>query len=132
MLRPLLSLAATALAAALCLVFPASGPADAADAAATAAPAITVHAKDFAYKPLELTIPAGTAVTFVNDDDAAHTVTSSTNGDNKKPLFDSGNLDKAQKWTFTFKTPGTYQYFCGYHPFMKAKVVVIAPATPKP
>jgi plastocyanin len=95
--------------------------ADPASPAASPAP-IVVHTKDFAYKPLTLTIPAGTTVTFVNDDDVAHTVTSA---DDKK-AFDSGNMDKNAKWTFTFKTPGTYQYVCAYHAFMKAKVIVTA------
>jgi plastocyanin len=99
---------------------------DSATPAASPAP-IVVHTKDFAYKPLTLTVPAGTAVTFVNDDDAAHTVTSS---DDKK-VFDSGNMDKNAKFTFTFKNPGTYQYFCLYHAFMKAKVIVTAADAPK-
>jgi plastocyanin len=120
---------ATVLAAAVCTLLPAPQGAGAADSpapAASAAPVI-VHTKDFAYKPLELKIPAGTTVTFVNDDDPAHTVTAVTLGDNKKPLFDSGNMDKGQKFSFTFKDPGTYQYFCAYHTFMKAKIVVTEP-----
>jgi len=113
-----------ALAAGLWTVHAAPNAARAADAPAPAASAapIVVHTKDFAYKPLTLTIPAGTSVTFVNDDPAAHTVTAT--GD--KPAFDSGNMDQNAKWTFTFKTPGTYQYFCKYHAFMKATVVVTA------
>ena len=59
--------------------------------------------------------------------DPAHTVTAVTLGDNKKPLFDSGNMDKGQKFSFTFKKPGTYQYLCAYHTFMKAKIVVTDP-----
>ena len=127
--RLALTCAATVLAAFLCIAFPGSssvGAADSPAAAASAAPVI-VHTKDFAYKPLEVTIPAGTTVTFINDDDPAHTVTSVTNGDDKKPLFDSGNMDKGQKWSYTFKKPGTYQYVCAYHAFMKAKIVVTPP-----
>ena len=124
--RLALTLAATALAAGLCCVLPAPNLADSPAPVVSAAP-IVVHTKDFAYKPLELTIPVGTTVTFVNDDDTGHTVTAVAEGD-KKPLFDSGNMDKGQKWTYTFKKPGTYQYLCTYHAFMKAKVVV----TPAP
>jgi plastocyanin len=36
-------------------------------------------------------------------------------------------MDKGQKFSFTFKDPGTYQYFCAYHTFMKAKIVVTEP-----
>jgi plastocyanin len=127
--RLAISCAATVLAAAFCTLLPApqgAGAADAPAAVATGTP-IVVHTKDFAFKPLELTIPVGTTVTFVNDDDAAHTVAAATLGDDKKPLFDSGNMDKGQKWSFTFKKPGTYQYFCAYHAFMKAKIVVTPP-----
>jgi plastocyanin len=132
-----LSIAATVLAAGLCTLLPAPNLAASADSPAPVASTapVVVHAKDFAFKPLELTIPVGTTVTFVNDDDPAHTVTAAAMGDDKKPTFDSGNIDKDQKWTFTFKKPGTYQYFCQYHSFMKAKVVVAPapspPASPK-
>jgi len=129
--RLVLSIAATVLAAGLCTLLPEQKPAGAADSPAPVASAapIVVHAKDFAYKPLELTVAAGTTVTFVNDDDTAHTATAVTMGDDKKPLFDSGNMDKGQKWSFTFKKPGTYQYLCMYHAFMKAKIVVTPPAS---
>ncbi len=131
MKRFVLSIAATVLAAGLCTLLPEQNPAGAADSPAPAASAapIIVHAKDFAYKPLELTVAVGTTVTFVNDDDTSHTVTAVTMGDDKKPLFDSGNLDKGQKWSFTFKKPGTYQYLCTYHAFMKAQIVVTPPAS---
>jgi len=126
-----LTVAATALAAGLCCILPVPDLAASAESPAPAASAapVVVRAKDFAYKPLELTVAAGTTVTFVNDDDPAHTVTAAAMGDGKKPLFDSGNLDKGQKWTFTFKKPGTYQYFCTYHTFMKAKIVVTPAAS---
>jgi plastocyanin len=126
-----LSIAATVLAAGLCTLLPEQNPAGADDSPAPAASAapIVVHAKDFAYKPLELTVTVGTMVMFVNDDDTAHTVTAVTMGDDKKPLFDSGNMDKGQRWSFTFKKPGTYQYLCMYHAFMKAKIVVTPPAS---
>jgi plastocyanin len=92
-------------------------------APAASAAAIVVHTKDFAYKPVALTIPVGTAVTFVNDDDTAHTITAVDQAGGK-PIFDSGNMDKGAKWTHTFKTAGTFKYVCAYHPFMKATIVV--------
>ncbi len=124
MKRLLFAFIGTALAAGLWTMHAAPNAARAADAPAPAASAapIVVRTKDFAYKPATLTILAGTTVTFANDDDVAHTVTSS---DTPK-AFDSGNMDKNAKWTFTFKTPGTYQYSCAYHAFMKAKVIVRA------
>ena len=83
----------------------------------------TVHIKDFAYKPPALTIHAGDRVTFINDDDEAHTVTATDKS------FDSAGLDTAETWQHVFATPGTYHYFCALHPYMKATIIVL-PAVP--
>lgn len=89
---------------------------------ATAAPASTptVVMKDDAFAPTRLTISAGQTVTFVNQDDDAHTVTA-TDG-----AFDSKGLDTNGTWRHTFAKPGTYTYFCELHPFMKGTIVVKA------
>lgn len=89
-----------------------------------AAPALlpsvaTVHIKDFAYKPPALTVHAGDRVTFVNDDDEAHTVTASDKS------FDSAGLDTGNTWQHVFAAPGTYTYFCELHPYMKATIIVL-------
>ncbi len=83
----------------------------------------TVHIKDFAYKPPALTVHVGDRVTFVNDDDEAHTVTASDKS------FDSEGLDTNGTWQHVFTKAGTYHYFCELHPYMKATVIVL-PATP--
>jgi plastocyanin len=90
------------------------------------APAATVHIKNFAYHRSTVTVHAGDTVTFVNDDDDAHTVTASDK------TFDSGGLDSGQTFTRTFAKAGTYAYFCALHPYMKAVVIVLpaAQATP--
>jgi plastocyanin len=85
---------------------------------ATAMPTVTI--KDDAYAPTRLTISAGQTVTFVNQDDDAHTVTS-TSG-----WFDSKGLDTNGVWRHTFSKPGTYTYFCELHPFMKGTIIVQA------
>jgi plastocyanin len=74
----------------------------------------------FAYTPATLTVSAGTKVTWVNRDDVPHTVTSS-----KKPhILDSPPLDTDEQFSFEFKTPGTYDYYCTLHPKMKAQIIV--------
>ncbi|HEY0799104.1 MAG TPA: cupredoxin family copper-binding protein [Candidatus Baltobacteraceae bacterium] len=83
-------------------------------------PVAIVHTKDFAYDPKDLKIAVGDTVEFINDDEVAHTVTS----DN---AFDSGDLEQHQHWTHIFTKAGTYTYYCTYHPFMKADIVVSAP-----
>jgi len=87
-------------------------------AAPRASAGAVVHIKDDAFSPTSIVIPVNATVTFINDDDDAHTVTASDGS------FDSKGLDTHQKWTHTFTKAGTYSYFCTLHPFMKATVVV--------
>lgn len=77
-----------------------------------------VKIDNFCFTPQTLTVPAGTKVTWINQDDVPHTVTS----DDK--LFVSRALDTDQQFSFTFTAPGTYSYYCSVHPKMTGKVVV--------
>ena len=107
---------ATVLVAALFAVAAsfAAGSASAADA--------EVQIDQFAFVPQRITVKAGTTVTWINEDDAPHTVAASTK------LFKSKALDTRDKFSFTFTTPGTYAYFCSLHPHMMGAVVVEAAA----
>jgi nitrite reductase (NO-forming) len=78
--------------------------------------ATTVHLSNFAFSPNAITVKAGTKVTWVNDDDTTHSVV----GDS----FKSSDLTKGSQFSYTFTTPGTYNYKCGYHPFMTGTVTV--------
>lgn len=83
--------------------------------------AVTI--KGFIFKPSPLPVKAGTRVTWTNEDQIQHTVTSGAPG-SKDGKFD-GTLDGAGKtFTFTFDTPGTYAYFCDRHNSMTGEVVV--------
>ncbi|SRR6266700_4320721 len=66
----------------------------------------------------DVTIAAGTAVTWTNHDDVPHVVASDTN------TFKSKALDTGDRFSYTFAKPGTYVYYCTVHPRMTAKVVV--------
>jgi amicyanin len=79
-----------------------------------------VKIENFTFDQQRITIKVGTTVTWVNDDDIPHTATST----NK--LFNSKVLDTNDKFSFTFTTPGTYEYFCALHPHMKGSIVVEA------
>ena len=105
---------ATALAAAIL--------ATAATFAAASAQAANTEVKidQFAFAPQRVTVKAGTTVTWINDDDIPHTVASSTK------LFKSKPLDTEDKFSFTFTTPGSYEYFCSIHPHMTGAIVVEA------
>jgi plastocyanin len=84
-----------------------------------------VNIKDFTFGPNSVTVKAGTVITWTNQDDIPHTVVSTTQ------KFRSSALDTDGKFTFTFSTPGTYNYFCSLHPQMTGTVVVVAAnATP--
>ena len=91
-------------------------------AASARAPETEVKIDNFAFAPQRIVVQAGTTVTWVNADDAPHTVASSTK------VFKSGALDTEDKFSFTFTTPGTYEYFCSLHPHMTGTVVVEAAA----
>ena len=83
------------------------------------ASAATVKIDNFSFGPANITIPAGTTVTWTNSDDVPHVVTSD---DNK--MFKSKALDTEDRFSFTFTKPGTYNYYCAIHPKMTARVVV--------
>ena len=88
------------------------------DAAAGGAASQQIEMDDDVFKPAQLTIPAGTKVTWVNKGKKAHTVVS-----NDK-LFDSGLVNVGAEFTHTFTTPGTYDVHCAPHAKMKGQIVV--------
>ena len=77
-----------------------------------------VKIDNFTFNPQTVTVKAGTTVTWVNHDDIPHTATS------KAGLFKSKALDTDDKFSFTFTTPGTFEYFCALHPHMTGSIVV--------
>ena len=86
--------------------------------ALAATPPPTIGIKEFKYGPSMLTVPVGTTVTWVNHDEEPHTVTSGTGG------FSSAGLVHDDTFVHTFTQPGTYQYSCAIHPYMKGTLVV--------
>jgi plastocyanin len=78
---------------------------------------LEVKIDNFTFGPQQLTVKVGDTVTWTNEDDIPHTVVSIGH-------YRSQALDTGDKFTFTFKTPGTFQYFCGLHPQMQGTVVV--------
>jgi len=103
-------IARLALAAAIAATM-AAAPARAADTA--------VKISNFTFNPPQITVKAGTTVTWTNEDDIPHTIVS-------PPSIRSKALDSEDKFSFTFTTPGSYNYFCGLHPHMTGTIVVEA------
>jgi plastocyanin len=78
----------------------------------------TVKIDNFAFGPEALTVKVGTTVTWINEDDIPHTVVATDKA------FRSKALDTDDKFSFNFTTPGSYEYFCSLHPYMKVTVTV--------
>ncbi len=78
-----------------------------------------VDIQNFAYNPDPLTIPVGGTVTWTNRDAEPHTATA-----RDREVLQSGALKQGESFTETFEQPGTYEYFCEFHPNMKGTLVV--------
>ena len=77
------------------------------------------------FEPPTTTVKAGTTVTWKNADSTLHTVTSgSAEGGEPGKDFDSSYMTGGKTFQWTFSTPGTFDYFCTLHPYMKGQVVV--------
>jgi len=90
------------------------------------------------FDPPEIFILIDDSVTWFNDDQEGHTVTSGEgagrfgwldNDDlgNPNGLFDSDRFMPSETWSFTFNEKGTFQYFCVIHPWMEGVVYVDQP-----
>ena len=84
--------------------------------AADAGPQVIID--NYAFSPASLTVKVGTTVTWINQDDDAHTV------DSTQGKFKSGTLNKGGQFEFRFTEAGEYPFFCRFHPKMTGKVIV--------
>ncbi|MFE1598916.1 cupredoxin domain-containing protein [Methylobacterium sp. ID0610] len=113
--------------AAVLLIGPAIAPSP---ARAAEPPAAEIRIDNFTFSPATITVAAGTQVTWINGDDIPHTVVADDRS------FRSRTLDTEDRVSITFRTAGTYRYFCSLHPHMVGTVVVQAapdaPAGPAP
>jgi len=84
-------------------------------AAGAAAPAQTsgkasVEVGDNFFKPVELEVAAGTKVTWTNKGKILHNVRP-VKGDK----WGTKALTKGKTYSYTFKKPGEYAYYCSFH-----------------
>ena len=77
-----------------------------------------VQIKRFTFVPASLSVKAGTTVTWTNEDSTPHTVTS-TDGS-----WGSDQLAQGDSYMKLFSTPGSYEYHCSIHPYMRGVIVV--------
>ena len=99
--------------------------ASAQEAVSIAAGSSNPSATEF-FVPAEITVPAGSTVTWTNDDSTIHTVVqgSPEGGSGETPAFDSSIIANGATWEHTFDTAGEFDYYCSLHPFMTGKVTV--------
>ena len=75
---------------------------------------------NFTFAPQRVTVKPGTTVTWINEDDIPHAIAATGKE------FRSKVLDTDDKFSFTFTTAGTFEYFCSLHPHMTGTIVVEA------
>jgi len=124
LLLPVLLTALVIAVGAVLIVVLGGGTSDSPSAARSTPPtatasAVTINITNFKFLPASVTVKAGTKVAWINNDSSPHTATAKGPGG-----FDTGNLTKGDKQAVTLRKPGTYEYICEIHPFMKATVVV--------
>jgi plastocyanin len=83
--------------------------------------AVTVDIPAIEFDPAEVTVAAGTTITWTNSDDLPHTVTKE-GGPGED--FDSGDLAPGDEFEQTFTEPGTVDYVCTIHPGQAGTVTV--------
>jgi plastocyanin len=77
------------------------------------------------FTPKDVTVGVGQSVTWSNDSDAPHTVSSDSGG-----LLDGSLNPGGADYTATFKAVGDYAYHCNIHSYMHGTVhVTQLPAT---
>lgn len=90
---------------------------------------VIVLIKGMTYAPMHVTVKAGQTIRWINEDAITHTVTSGVDGaTDEKPVLDSGYMEGAAIYEYTFKTKGKFVYFCLPHrtnaPMINASVTV--------
>lgn len=113
---------AAALAAALLLA--SCGGDRTATEAPNSAAAVTVTVSQFQFGPEEITITVGQTIEWSNEDRILHTVTAGT-PESPRALFDGLLGEAGSTFSYTFDSPGIYEYFCSRHPHMRGVVTVV-------
>ena len=75
------------------------------------------------YAPAEITLHVGDTITWVNNDPIAHTATAAKNasGGLWEVMIPPGKSAEMQ-----MTAAGTIDYYCRFHPNMKARIIVLA------
>lgn len=82
------------------------------------------------YDPKDVSVMPGTTVTWTNNDDKPHTITSGSVQGGPDGKFDSGLIQPGQTYAHTFTDAGSYSYFDQPSPWLSGSVTV-GPAIPE-
>jgi plastocyanin len=77
-----------------------------------------VPIQQYSFLPSELSVRAGTTVTWSNEDEAVHTVTAADKS------WDPGRIPIGGSFSQTFTAPGAYDFVCSIHAAMKGTITV--------
>ncbi|WP_179232782.1 plastocyanin/azurin family copper-binding protein [Paenibacillus rigui] len=87
--------------------------------------AYSIEISHFAFSQTELTVEAGSTITFTNQDDVMHNAVSDALNADGSPVFETKLLGKGESASITLTQPGEYTYYCRPHQSrMKAKIIV--------
>ncbi len=96
------------------------GGSAAADETGDAAGGREVAIVDFEFEPGDLAVPAGSTVTWTNEDSAPHAI----QDDSDLGAEEGPDLEQGDTFQLTYDEPGTYPYLCGIHNYMTGTVTV--------
>jgi plastocyanin len=77
----------------------------------------SVNINNFAFDPSNITVTAGSKITFTNKDSVTHTVTADNGKFNQQ-------VNAGATTTITISDPGTYGFHCSIHSSMKGTIIV--------
>ena len=83
------------------------------------------------FDPSEVHIIPNSTVTWINNDNVTHTVTSGNPQQGADGKFDSGLLKPGKRFSHTFNEVGTFNYYCQIHPAMTGTIIVDVGAIPE-
>lgn len=93
---------------------------DGAAPGATAGGVAEVAISGFLFQPGDLTVAAGTTVTWTNEDRAPHAI----QDESDLAAEESPDLARGDTFRLTYDEPGTYPYLCGIHNYMTGTITV--------
>jgi plastocyanin len=125
----MLRVCAAVLAVGVVLAGPSGSSASASIAAAPASGKVKIKVGDNFFKPDEVEIVAGTKVVWANKGKILHNVQPA-----KKAKWGTKSLVKGKTYSYKFKDPGTYAYYCSFHgsPTSGQRGVITVVAAPPP